>query len=224
MTRLSVRALVAIAVLLTGVTTAAIAPAAAQSDSDDPVLSGAFDSENATVRDVLSGGYAAAKAYGDRIWFDLSGGVAGDAVPFLARDATSAAEQATAVTTYYNEHNETLEEYVNSRKDLSRNSTVEVTWQLDGETATRYVVANSTGSNVTTEMVSSTNRTVDETATVCGFAAASSYEELKHFTEEYAEPDKDVDAAYLGRLKGRYGEDVETSLYPSSGTCDGGDT
>lgn len=212
-----------VALTVTGVTIGATAPVAA--DSDDPLLGGVFgddDEEDSSLGDRLSSGFSALGAgfqgLEDRAGYWLSQTV-GSRVPALAGDETTAADQANAVTTYYRANNETLEAYVNQRRNFSGDSTVEITIQLDGETATRYLLANETGGNVSTRIVSSTSRTPDEDLTVCGFAAASAYEELKHFMQEYAEPNKDVDAAYLSRVKGRYSDDVETSLYPSDGDC-----
>lgn len=221
---LTIRALVALAVLVTGVTFAAVAPVAAQEEGS--VLEGVFSDEESTTRQAAEAGWSAAKAFGDRVSYALSQQVPDsvkESIPALDREETSSAEQASAVTTYYNGHNETLEAYVNSRSNISQDHVVKVTWKLDGETATRYILANSSNDNVSTEMVESTDRTVDETVTVCGYAAASSYEEIKTFHDEYAEPDKDVDAEYLGRLRGRYGKDVDSSLYVTSGECSGGD-
>ncbi|WP_255149779.1 hypothetical protein [Halorarius halobius] len=229
MARFSLRALVAIVVIVTGVTTTAVvAPAAAQTDTEDRILEGVFGDDGETsVSDYARAGWALASGAADRARHWTSKRVPSflaESVPALAPEETSAVEEASAVTTYYNSHNETLEAYVNERGNFTGNHTVKVTWKLDGEEETRYVLANESGGDVSTRMVESTNRTADETVTVCGFAAESSYEELQHFVEEYAEPNEDLDASYLARLKGRYGDDVDTSLYPSSGECSGGDS
>jgi hypothetical protein len=212
----------ALALVVTGVTIGA-APAAA--DSDDPVLDGVFsddDGNETSIADRVASGASALRAglggLQDRAGFWVSQTV-GDRVPALAGDQTSAADQASALTTYYRANHETLERYVNARRNFSGDRTVEVTIKLNGEEETRYLLANESNGNVTTSVVSSTSRTVNEDLTVCGFAAQSSYEELKHFTENYAEPGKDVDASYKARLASRYGDDVETSLYPAGGDC-----
>lgn len=213
----------ALSLVVTGVTIGASSPAVA--DSHDPVLGGVFSDDedgNATVAERVASGAAALGAglggLQDRAGFWVSQTV-GDRVPALAGDQTSAADQASALTTYYRANNETLERYVNARNNFSGDRTVEVTIKLNGETATRYLLANESNGNVTTRLVESTSRTVNEDLTVCGFAAQSAYEELKHFTENYAEPGKNVDASYMARLKSRYGDDVETSLYPAGGDC-----
>lgn len=213
----------AVALLVTGVTFAT-APALADG-SDEPTLSGVFtgdaDGDGSRLErassawDSVTAGLGGARA---RAGFWLS-----ENVDVVDGDETTAADQARALTTYYENHNQTLEAYVNARKNFSSDRTVEITIHRNGETATRYLLANASNGNVTTRVVTSTDRIPDEDLAVCGFAAASAYEELTHFTEEYAESNEDVDAAYVARLKSRYGDDVETSLYPSDGDCSGGD-
>lgn len=220
----------AVALSVTGVTFAA-APALADHNTDEPILDGVFsdsseeDQEESSGLEKISSGWDSISAglEGARAragyWI---GEKAGGVVPFLEAEETTAGDQARALTTYYGNHNGTLEAYVNSRENFSQNHTVQVTIHLNDETATRYLLANESGGNVTTRVVKSTDRTPNESLEICGFAAASAYEELKHFTQNYAEPNKDVDTAYKARMKGRYGDDVETSLYPSGGECSGG--
>lgn len=137
-------------------------------------------------------------------------------------DGVTAANEATATTTTWNSHNATLEAYANERRTFDRNETVEITWYVDEEQATRYLLANESGGNVTTRMVESTERTPTHDLDLCGYAAEQSQEELSRFISDFAEPDEDVDASYRSGLGGKYGDDVETSLYSSSGDC--GDT
>lgn len=217
------------AAILTGVTFAA-APATAAGDGDS-VLSGVFsdDSDNED-ESLLGAGYDASMAGlsggWDRAKYAASQYVpafVSDTFPSLSPDEKTAAGQADALETYYESNNETLETYVNERENFTDDHTVVVTLHLNGETATRYLLANASNGNVSTTVVSTTDRTPDENLKLCGFAAASAHEELQHFTEEYARPNEDVDTSYLARLKGRYSDDVQTSLYPSGGDCSGGD-
>lgn len=208
-----VSAVLALALLLvTGVTIGA-APVAA--DSSDTALGGVLDSPTDNPGAVLSA-----------VWSGLGG--ARERTAFWAKnrvgmgdDETDAASQASAVTTYWNNHNGTLEAYANERDNYTEDHTVEVVWHLNDETATRYLLVNSTDGNATTKMVQTTTRTPDHDLELCGYAAASSHEEIQTFTEDFAEPNKDVTASYLGRVKGAYGDDVETSLFQSSGDCGG---
>lgn len=219
----------AVALTVTGVTFAT-APALADHNADEPLLEGVFSDgggSSSSALDKASSAYTAAASTVDglqaRGWYWISSNL-GDTVPMLAGDDTTASGQAKALTTFYRANNATLETYVNTRENFTKDHTVEVTIHLDGETATRYLLANESGGNVTTSVVTSTSRTADETIELCGFAAASAHGELQHFTEEYAEPNKDVDAAYLARVKSRYGNDVETTLYPGDGSCSGGES
>lgn len=141
-------------------------------------------------------------------------------VPLIDVETSSATEEADAVASYYNSHNATLEAYTNERTDLEKNHTIEMTWHLNGETETRYLLADqSNGSLTTSRVVNSSERTPTHTLEMCGYAADQSEEELRYFVTEYAEPNKDVDNSYRARLKGKYNDDVETSLLPSDGDC-----
>lgn len=215
-------AVVLVAAAVTGVTVAASAGAAAQATNESD-LEGVLDPGD----DLLSlDGLEAAAAGADglqarfRYWVsrNLPGAVT-ERVPGLAPPETSAERIAISVTSYYNAHNETLDEYANDRGDFSSDYVVEISIHLDGETATRYLNATDHSGNISTSVESSKPGTVTESVDVCGFAAAHAHDELEVFVEEYAEPNKDVDKRYLGRLRGRYGPFVESSLYPTSGNC-----
>lgn len=215
---------VALAALLvvatvTGVTFAT-APAAAQ--SDETVLSGVFDGDSSEqARALGSAVWSGIGASMDRALWATRNSWVGTSV--FGENTISASEEADGVASYYNANNATLESWINSRKNVSENHTVEVTLHIGDSSATRYVVANASNGNITrSEMVSSTNRTAAHSVDLCGFAAEQATEELRYFSENYASEEKDVDGAYLGRMKGRYSEDVETTLYNSSGSCGGG--
>lgn len=222
------RAIGAVALLLvasvTGVTFAASQPAAADQHTTvlGEVLDGPDDNESTTewTVDGLSVAWAAAGGAQDRaVWAISQNAPDFVAERFGAQDQLASAE-AESVTTYWNEHNQTLMTWSNDRGTFSENRTIEMTWHLNGETATRYVLVNVSDGNVTrAHMVESTSRSVTDSTDLCRFAAEQSQEELQTFVTDYAEPNKDVDTAYLARLKGKYGDDVSTTLYPSSGDC-----
>jgi len=204
--RIALAALLVVATV-TGVTFPT-APAFAQSDTPlGDVLGGETASEQAMSG--LSATWEAIWGYQDRaVWTTLA-----------AKDQT-ASEEMGGVATYFNANNATLMDYANARRDFTSNETVEFTLRLNGETTTRYIVANATDGNLTrAEIITSTNRTETHVLEVCNYAADQSHEELETFTTEYAEPNESVDAAYLGKMKGRYGDDVETTLFPSDGDC-----
>lgn len=203
--------------IVTGVTFGLAGTVAA--DSDSTSLGSVLDDADSTGEKIGLGARA--------IWAGLGG----------ARDRTvhwasskwgddeppSAASRADAVQTYWNNNNESFEQYGNERANWTTDKTVKIMWHINDETSTRYLLANATGDgNVTTRIVDSTSRTPNEDLALCGYAAEQSYSELQEFREEFVEPNEDVSAAYLGRMKGRYDNDVETSLYSSGGDCDGG--
>ena len=207
-----------------------VSPVAADSHDESglsAVLDGPADGESvsAWAADGVRATWAAASGARDRAGWAIRGYVPttlSERFPSLAHTPPAATDEARSVTTYYNGRSEVLEAYANARASNWTDRTVAITWHLDGETATRYLVVNASEGNVTSsEIVETTNRTTDHTLDLCGFAAEQSQEELEYFVQTYAKPDKDVDTQYLARLKGRYGDDVETTLYPSGGSCGG---
>lgn len=224
-----VTAIALVLATVTGVTITA-SPVAADGH-DDTVLGGVLDGPDAneSVRSWAAGGvssaWSAATGASDRAsWYvgTILPDAVTDSVPALKRDEPDPAAEAKALTTYYNGRNATLEAWANERGNWTTNHTVEITWHLGGETATRYLVVNTSNGNLTsTEMVSSTSRTANQSVDLCGYAAEQSQEELQYFVQNYGEPNEDVETEYLARLKGRYNKDVETTLFPSSGTCGG---
>lgn len=211
---------------VTGVTLLAT-PAAAQTDGDS-LLGDVVGEDAPSFMDDPKG-------WAQTVWSGLDG--AGERASYWARSKTpsfvseafpslghdrTAAEEADAVQTYWNKQNETLLGWANTRKNWSENNTVELVWSLDGETTTKYLEVNATNGNLTrAEIVGSTDRTVDHDLELCGYAAASSRQELEYFVEEIVEPDENVTAADRARLATKYGGHVETSLYPSEGDCRG---
>lgn len=131
----------------------------------------------------------------------------------------NASEIAAETTAIWNANNRTLDAYGNDRRDWSENRTVRVTWHVDGETATRYVVANVSNGSVATMMTSTELREPTESVDLCGYAAVNSPDALEHFIDAYAEPGEAVDAAYLARMNGKYAGDVDSTLYATSGDC-----
>jgi len=213
-------AIMLVAALVTGVTFATGAVAA---DGHDSALGDVLDGPDANestlgwASDGLSATWAGAQGAQDRAGWWIS-----NQVPALETETSTATEEARSVTTYYNGHNATLEEYASDRTNWTSNQTLEITWHLEDSTATRYLLANVSDGNVTSSrMVANTSRSADHTLKLCRYGAEQSQEELKYFVQEYAEDGEDVDAAYKARLKGKYNDDVETTLFPSGGECGG---
>jgi hypothetical protein len=152
--------------------------------------------------------------------FSVPSGLA-DVLGVSSSSEPTASEKATAVQEVWNANNETLASWANAREDWSSNRTVEVTLFVDGESSTRFVLANASNGSVTTRMVNATSRTPTDDVELCGYAAKRAPTELEAFVEEYAAPNESVTTSYLAELRGKYGQDVETSLYDSSGSCSG---
>ncbi|WP_227132332.1 hypothetical protein [Halorubellus salinus] len=150
--------------------------------------------------------------------FSLPGGVA-DALGVSSSSEPTASAKANALQETWNANNETLAEYASSRRDWTSNKTVALTVLVDGESTTRFVLANASNGSVSTRMVSSTNRTPTDDVELCGYAAKRAPSELESFVDEYAAPNESVTTSYLAELRGKYGQDVETSLYSSTGSC-----
>lgn len=218
LSRRSAAVLLALALGVTLVTGGVASTAAAQDDSEFTSVLGVDGEQGTTI--------ARAAFFGslDRFGFWL-----GQQTPDFVADAMgqtdppTASGQADAVQSYYNSHNQTFLSYANERKDWSSNRTVKVTWTISEETATRYVVADAANGSLTrTRMVTATNRTVGDEVHLCGYAARQSRAELETFYDKFAEPNKNVTAAYVGKLKGKYNNDVSTTLIQSRNECDGG--
>jgi len=228
LTRKSLARALIVAAIVTGVTFAT-APAAAQSDTSP--LDGILGDDDE------AGPLESASSYGKSLWSAASGlqdragwWIANNAIPdvaannvaWLDNDGPTASEEAASVTSYYNSHNATLEAYANDRGNWSSNETVEIVIHLDGTSETRFLLANASDGNLTSSrMVDSTERTPTHDLEVCGYAAEQAQEELERFTTTYAETGDAVTKSYLAKRSTKYGNDVETSIFPSSGSCGG---
>lgn len=205
--------------LLTGVTFAT-APVAADTDTDS-VLEGVLGDDDRSLADYASAAAAGFSGASDRALYWIQTSSLGETFDSLAPEETSPAEEAAALETAWNANRGDLESYANARDNWTSDHVVEIVIRGEEATARRYLVATSSNGTVSAEMVESTNQTVTDDVQLCGYAATQAHDELAYFVDEYAEEDEDVDAAYLARIKGRYGDDVETSLYPSAGDCGG---
>lgn len=138
----------------------------------------------------------------------------------FADDSIRTAEEAAAETTdVFNTNASTLVSYANDQLSTNRDKTsidtIRIKWQKD-VTVERWIVAGvDTEKNTFTsvEMVGTEpDRDVDHWVRLEKLAAAESPDELEHFVNNYAEDGEPVDAELEGRLAGRYGPDVESSL------------
>lgn len=207
---------------VTGVTFAP-APAAAQS-SDDGFLDGVYevvedeDGDGIKADDAVARWVEASTAGLERVSWSISKatGIGGsDTEPTAARHSAE-------VQSSFNSYNVSIQQWVNNRTTATEEHDVmELRLSIDGTTATRYVVANVSGGNYTQlRMVNKTNRTVDDTTVVCGFAAERAPEEQTRFIEDYVQTGEDPSQSYLAKMSGKYGPDVESTLLPTRGECD----
>jgi hypothetical protein len=217
---------IVVAAAVTGVTVA-VASTAAAGQQSETVLEGVLDGPdgNESAGDWALSGVSTGVAYaeGQRLrvqsWaFSLPSGVL-EAIGLAEADEPTASAKVDAVQDVWNSNDETLASWASSRSSWTSNRTVEVTLFVDDSKATRFVLANASNGSVSTRMVASTNRTTTDDVALCGDAATNAPSELEAFVEEYAAPDESVTSSYLAELGGRYGPDVETSLYPSTGSC-----
>jgi hypothetical protein len=191
---------------------AGVAPttALAQSDSEDEDLSDAiFGAAVSAVEDPL-GAASKFSAWGQ--------GVAANVGAWAGDPDRTPSECASDLTTEYNEHNATYEEYVNSRtKAEETRDVVRIDCQQDedGETTTEtvYLVADVQDGNYTnSRIVDSTDRTVDERVLLTGVATEDAPDDLETFRTEYAADDETPPPAYRGRMTGKYWGNVYGSF------------
>lgn len=187
----------------------AAVPAPAIADEDDGL--GVFDDgdDDLTLAERVGAANDALAGVAARVWWDAKSLFSSD-----ADDATAVEQQADDVQELVNEHNESLETYINDRfdGDASDWNVIAVRFEQGEHGETRYLVADVNETDQTFEngsMVESTDRDVDATVVLEDYAAANAADELDSFIENYVEEDRDVDAALRRRLAQQYLGDVE---------------
>lgn len=128
-------------------------------------------------------------------------------------------EAATETTEVFNSNSTTLVAYANDELDSSRSKTnldvIRLRFVKGDTGSTRWILADVDDANrfVSAQMTDITpSRDVDQTVRLEDLAAVEAPDVLENFVENYAEEGKSVDSRLEGRLAGRYGPDVETSL------------
>ena len=179
---------------------AAVAPGAT-AQSDEGVLEDLVDDDD------------------DRDWSAIAGAVLERAtwrVSQISIDGPTDEELATqdrgALQAAFNEHNETIERYVNDRfgGNYSGWNVIAVHHVRGDAEVTHYLVADITNSTfVDARMVNSTDRSVDTEVTLEKMASDRADGELETFVESYAEPNETVDADYVDRLAAKYAGNVD---------------
>jgi hypothetical protein len=139
-----------------------------------------------------------------------------DRVPFVGDD-----EEPPAATTVAADVERLLEgnesaivTYADGRLDPATSyDTVEVTYDIEDDTATHYIVANATDTDwAGFKVVNSTTKTVDESCTLTENAAENAPEELATMLHEFIRPDEYPDSKYVGELTGTYAGQVNCSF------------
>ena len=221
--------LVAVLLAFTGVTAGAL-PAAAQSGSDDGLLSGLDDIEDRegdgwAVDDGLSAAKSGVAGWMERTQYGIS---RSGYNPFSSGPENTAQEEATEVRHHLNNNSEAYENasWIQSRVDATQDiERVQVTLHIQEETGTLYLLGNASSGNYTdiraVENLSD-GEYPDAEIHLCGMAAENASEELETFTEKYAAPDEKPSQQYYAKMGGKYKKDVEDrygNLFDSEGDC-----
>lgn len=140
---------------------------------------------------------------------DWVGGLIGD-----EERAPPAERIATDVQTFVNDNSSDFVAFANGRlTPADRYDVVAVEFDVNGESATRYVIGEHNASQWTgVTVANNTDRTIDESCTLDGDAATSALAELRTLYRESIEPDEDVPAELVGRLSGQYIAEVDCSF------------
>lgn len=192
---------------------AAVAPASVAAQQTDPLDGllvedddGGVDVSASLVRaaqgiaGVVEGRTAAAQSF--------VSGVLG------TREPVDPDQEVADIQSFVNERSSEFVEYANGRLDPSdEHDVVEIEYTIDGETASHVVVGTHNDTEWTgVEVVNSTDKTIDETCTLSGDAARNASEELERLYNEFIKPDETPTPRAIGRLTGRYNNDVECSF------------
>lgn len=182
------------------------APGPAVAQSDEGVSVDDFTEDQSVAAAVLDGIGGFVSGLTSRLRHSVSEAVGEDHTDLEATvgDATS----------YYNDRSTAFEGWANERVDADTSrDVVKLTFEDEGETETRYLVADVNNSEYqNSEIVTSTDRSVDETCTVSGLAAQNADAELETFYDEFVSRGESISAGYASRMKGQYDDDVDCSL------------
>jgi hypothetical protein len=156
----------------------------------------------------------------DRLGKAISSLRAGVGRVFADDEKRSASESATETTSVFNANADVLVTYANDHFDDDRKKTgvdvIRLEFVEQETTVKRWITATVDESNSSFVDASMSDSEPDADADHYGrlkkLARADAPDELERFVDEYAKPGEPVDDAYVGRLAGRYGPDVETSL------------
>ena len=137
---------------------------------------------------------------------------------FADEDKRTAKESAKETVDVFNANADVVVEYANEQLSDDRDKTsldsIRVVFEKTS-TVDRWIVADvdqDANKFLSAEMTNSKPESVDHYIKLTGLAVADAPDELEFFVDEYAEDGEPIDDAYEGRVAGKYGEDVDTSL------------
>ncbi len=188
-------------------TTAAVggAPAAVAAQDGGGVLGDFLDEDD---EDGVDWSAAAMATLNKNIWWASNFDPLSDA----DEDREKALADRADLQQAFNSHNESIEDYTNARfgGNESAWNVIEITHERDDGNATQYLVADVTNDSFqNARMVNTTDRPVDQSVTLSGYASDAAHDELDHFVEEFVAEDRDVTVAYTTRLATEYSGFVE---------------
>jgi hypothetical protein len=160
----------------------------------------------------------------DAFWEGIQGRIAGwlnARWNYATGEQVSATEACGDLQATFNDHNETIQSYVNARTNASADTDVLAITCVPNEDdddaseavfLTADVTANGTYANAS--IVDSTDRTADANCVLEEDAAVNAADELATFVEEFAEPGDDLSADFRTRLVSQYAGDVHCDGVP----------
>lgn len=140
-------------------------------------------------------------------------------------EKADADEYATDLKTTFNQNNETLLNWTNSRVTVDKDTPTDIRLKLQDESGNSrwvFVVAekNTTSGDFTSAKAmnlseyKATGREVDLTYRLSPYASRNAADELDTFISEYAAPGKDVERSYLAEMAGEYKGEISGDDLP----------
>lgn len=191
------------ALLVMATVSAAVAPAAAQSDeSAVGEISQAIESAAGIANEVVP----------VNLLKNPDDFVRGLQARWFEEPAdNTAAEAEQGVRTYINGNSTDFVNWSESRYNASQNPAVaEVVYEVDGERAKHYIVTNaSNGTYDSLTVTNSTDRTVEWTCTLEGAAAQNAPVEVRDIHQEFVVQNESITGEYKAELAAKYARNVK---------------
>ncbi len=122
-------------------------------------------------------------------------------------DREKALADRAALQQAFNSQNESIQNYTNARFSGNESAwnVIAIEHVRDEGNATQYIVADvENDSFANARMVNNTDRTIDRTVTLSGYASDNAHAELDTFVETFVAEDRDITAAYTTKLAAEY--------------------